>query len=84
MTAAHGEMVRGRGGDGDSLPPPAPNAWMKAVSSGAAIRRGADGAPRDLKPPQEVLTDTRDEGILTFDIPGRSWEYAIWEMSGDT
>ena len=81
MTAAHGELARGRGGDGDSLPPPAPNAPMKAISGRITVRLGPDGAPKDLKPPQEPLTDPRDEEILTFDTPGRSWECAIWEMS---
>ena len=38
-------------------------------------------ARRDFKPQQEPLTDPLDEGILVFDAPGRSWEYAIWEMS---
>ena len=49
---------------------------------GRLIRRVADGAPKDVKPPQEPLTDPRDEGILTFDVPGPSWEYAIWGMPG--
>ena len=61
----------------------APNAWMQAVSSGIADRREANGAPKDLNPPQESLTEPRDEGILTIDTPGRSWEQAIWEMPVD-
>ena len=83
MTAAHGEMARRSGGDGDSLSPPASNGQMKNVLSGIAVRREADGAGKDFKPPQKSLTERRDQRIPTFDIPGRSWEYAIWEMSAE-
>ena len=68
---------RGHGGDGDSLPPPAPNAWMKAISGRITIQRGAHGARKDFKPPQKSLKEPRDERILTLDAPGRSWKHAI-------
>lgn len=57
VTAAHGEMARGRGGDGDGLPPPAPNAPMKAISGRITVQSGPDGAPKDCKPPQTEAID---------------------------
>ncbi len=81
MTAAHGEMTKGCGGDGDGLPEPAQDTRVKAVSGTVTARQEGDGARKDLKPPRKSLTDPRDEEILTFDAPGRAWAYAIWEMS---
>ena len=74
-------VTAGCGGDVDGLPPPAPNPRMKGVSGRLTVRRGAHGARKDFKPPQKSLTDPRDEGIVTLDTLGRSWEHVIWEMS---
>ena len=82
MTAADGKMAAGRGGDKDGLSLPLLNVWLKAVSGTFVARQEADGARNDPKPPRNSLTDPRDEEILTFAAPGRSWEYPIWEMSG--
>ena len=81
MTAAHGEMTGERGGDGDGLPEPAQNAWVKAVSGTVAARQEADGARKNLKLPRKLLTNSQDEETLTIDGPGGSWECPIWEMS---
>lgn len=54
---------------------------LKAVSGNIPIRRRADGARKDLNPPRKPLTNPRDEETLTFDAPGRSWGYPIWETS---
>jgi len=81
MTAAQGEMAGGRGGDGGGLFTPAPNVLAKVVSGTIPVRRRAGEARKDLKPSRKLLKDPRDEGILTFDDPGWSWEYGIWEMS---
>ncbi len=43
--------------------------------------RRAYGARKDLKPPPKSLTDPRDAEILTFDVPGQSCEYPIWDRS---
>ena len=69
MTAAHGEMARGREGDGDGLLPAAPHVRVKSVSDTIPVRWGADGAGKDVKPQQEPLTDRRDERTLTLDAP---------------
>ena len=40
--------------------------------------------PYDCRGPKDLSARVFlawDEGILTFDIPGRPWEYAIWEIS---
>lgn len=81
MTEAHGDMARGRGGDGDGLPAGAPNAQMNAVSGAIPLRRQAHGVRKYLNPPRKSLTPPRDEETLTFDAPARSWECSIWEMS---
>ena len=50
------------------------------VSGTITVRQRADGARENLWPPRKLLTNPRDEEILTFDAPGRSWTYAIWEI----
>jgi len=65
--------------------------WDKRCESPAPPHRatGPPGGEIHRGPAQEGRHDEgllaghrwRDEGILTFDTPGRSWEYAIWEMS---
>ena len=44
------------------LLPPAPDARVKTVSGTIPVRRGADGARRDVKPQQEPLTDPETGG----------------------
>ena len=53
---------------------------LNGVSGTLTVRQRADGARENLWPPRKLLTNPRDEEILTFDAPGRSWAYAIWEI----
>ena len=67
-----GKIPAGRGGDGNGLLVPAPNARMEAASGTIPARRRTDGARKRHEPPRESLTNLGDEGILTSDAPGPS------------
>jgi len=67
----------GRGGDGDSLAVPAPNARMKGVSGTIAVRRRAEGA---LREPETALQESertiesleRPTTVVGWSLPAES------------